>query len=208
MLAFPFLSHRSSAKGSFFGHLTNKDAIFTPLPPHRHHTARTPIDLIQTTRQQQEHASEVASLEKDLHGAGSRFRDARHRLDLLRDSREAAVELAASAYRRRRQGTMIAAAASEGGEGGCGRDGDALVRRWCFWGGARVAQGGRAAAARRARRVEAEKELPGVREMLSAAVERARGAEAERDRHGSVLFPMQFLVGEGCTSLLFGAGLT
>lgn len=168
-------------------------ASLPPSPLFRPGTARTPIELIQTTRQQQEHASEVASLETDLHGAETRFRDARHRLDLVRDSREAAVELAASAYRRRRQGTMIAAAASGGGGGGGGgRDGDALVQRWCFWGWARVAQGGRAAVARRARRAEAENELPGVREMLSAAVERARGAEAERDRHGSVLFQVQF----------------
>lgn len=41
--------------------------------------------------------------------------------------------------------------------------------------------------ARKERRAEAEKELPGVREMLSAAVERARGSEAERDRHRLVL---------------------
>lgn len=142
---------------------------------------RNPIEHVQLSRQQQEHASEVASLETDLHGAETRLRDSRRRVDLLRDSREAAVELAASAYRRRRQGTMIAAAAS-GGEGE--RDGDALVQRWCFWGWARVARGGRAAVTKRARRAEAEKELPGVREMLSAAVERARGAEAERDRHG------------------------
>lgn len=57
-----------------------------------------------------------------------------------------------------------------------------------------MTQGGGAAVAKRARRADAEKELPGVREMLSAAVERARGAEAERDRHGLVLFQVQFLM--------------
>lgn len=88
--------------------------------------------------------------------------------------------MALSAYRRRRLGTMIAAAAAEGDVGGNG------VQRWCFWSWARVARDGSAAVARRARREQAEKELPGVKEMLSAAVERARGAEFERDRHGRV----------------------
>ena len=113
-----------------------------------------------------------------MHGALARFSDARRRLDRLRDSRENVVELALSAYRRRGQATMIAAAATDGGEKGGG------VQGWCFWSWARVARDGSAAVARRARRAEAEKELPGVKEMLSAAVERARGAEAERDRHG------------------------
>lgn len=120
----------------------------------------------------------MASLEEDVHGALARLSDARRRFDRLRDSREAVGDLAVSAYRRRRLTTMIAAAAATGDEEGGG------VRRWCFWSWARLARDGSAAVARRARRVEAEKELPGVKEMLSAAVERARGAEAERDRHG------------------------
>lgn len=142
--------------------------VYTPLQPVR----------VQLSRQQQEHASEVESLEEDVHGALARFSDARRRLDRLRDSRESVAELAILAYRRRREATMVAAAAAEGDEKGGG------VQRWCFWSWARVARDGSAAAERRARRVEAEKELPGVKEMLSAAVERARGAEAERDRHG------------------------
>eukprot|EP00752_Nemacystus_decipiens_P016427 g14684.t1 len=130
------------------------------------------------SRQQQEHASEVASLEEDVHGALARFSDARRRLDRLRDSRESVAELAVSAYRRRRQVTIIAAAAAEGDGGGDG------VQRWCFWSWARVARDGSAARERRARRTKAEKDLPGVKETLSSAVERARGAEAQRDRHG------------------------
>ena len=129
------------------------------------------------SRQQQEHASEVASLEEDVHGALARLSDARRRLDRLRDSRESVAELAISAYRRRREAPMIAAAAEEGDEKGGG------VQRWCFWSWARVVRDGSAAVERRARRAKAEKELPGVKEMLLAAVERARGAEAERDRH-------------------------
>lgn len=133
---------------------------------------------MQLSYQQQEHASEVASLEEDVHGALARLSEARRRLDRLRDSRETVAELAVSAYRRRLQATMIAAAAAEGGEEGGG------VQGWCFWSWARVARDGSAALARRARGAEAEKELPSVKEMLSAAVERARDAETERDRHG------------------------
>lgn len=81
---------------------------------------------------------------------------------------------------------MIAAAAAEGGEKGGSGGGGGGVQQWCFWSWARVARDGSAAVARRAKRAEAEKELPGVKEMLSAAVESARGAEAERDRHGLV----------------------
>lgn len=113
-----------------------------------------------------------------MHGALARFSEARRRLDRVRYSREIVAELAVSAYRRRRQATMIAAAAANGDDTRGG------VQRWCFWSWARVAREGSAAVARRARRAEAEEELPGVKEMLSAAVERARGAEAERDRHG------------------------
>lgn len=47
-----------------------------------------------------------------------------------------------------------------------------------------MAHSGSAAVTRRARRAEAEKEIAGVREMLSAAVEKTRGAEAERNRQG------------------------
>eukprot|EP00903_Cladosiphon_okamuranus_P009302 g8874.t1 len=130
------------------------------------------------SHQQQEHASEVESLEKDVHGALARLSEARRQLGRLRDSRETVADLAVSAYRRRRQATMIAAAAAEGGEKGGG------VQAWCFWSWARAARDGSVAVARRARRAEAEKQLPGVKEMLSQAVERARGAEAERDRHG------------------------
>ena len=77
---------------------------------------------------------------------------------------------------------MIASAAAAGDEDEKG--GGVCVQRWCFWSWARVARDGSAAVDRRARRAEAERELPGVKEILSAAVEKARGAEAERDRHG------------------------
>lgn len=163
----------------------------TYAPPFRPDVINSAIypHLIQITRRQEEHASEVASLEADLHGAESRCRDARRRLDLLRQSRETVTELAVTAYRRRQRGiTIIAAltaAEEEGGEQGDGASA-LLVQRWCFWGWARVARCGSEAVARKERRAEAEKELPGVREMLSAAVERARRSEAERDRHRSV----------------------
>lgn len=148
---------------------------------------------IQIAWQQEEHASEVASLETDLHGAETRCRDARHRIDLLRDSRAIVAELAVTAYRRRRRGITIAAGAARE-EDETGDSAPALVQRWCFWGWARVTRCGSAAMARKERRAEAEKELPGVREMLSAAVERARGAEAERDRHGLVSFLISIII--------------
>lgn len=126
---------------------------------------------VQQTRLQKDHASDVLSLEKDLHGAEARCRDARQRNDALRDSRAAVAEAIAIAGRRR--GGLAAAA---------GERGDPALQ-WCFWGWARLARGGFAARATRARRIEAEKELQGVREMRQALVERARGAETERDRY-------------------------
>lgn len=75
---------------------------------------------------------------------------------------------------------MAGAAAEQEKPGG---DAPALVVRWCFWGWARVAQGGYAAVAKKARRVEAEKELTGARELLLAADENARRAEAEHKQH-------------------------
>ncbi|CAM9337046.1 unnamed protein product, partial [Hapterophycus canaliculatus] len=131
-------------------------------------------------RQQEEHASEVASLETDLHRAETRNRDALRRVDRLLESRETVASFAVQAYRRRQQGTIFASAVAEKY-----RSRLAIAQRWCFWGWARVTHSGCAAVARRARRVEVEKEIIGVREMLSAAVEKIRGAEAERNQHGA-----------------------
>ncbi|CAM9617578.1 unnamed protein product, partial [Ectocarpus fasciculatus] len=139
------------------------------------------IHLKKQTRQKEEHASEVASLEADVQGAETRCRDARRRLDALRDSRETVSRLAVKACWRRHQGMVIAGAAVE--EEKPGGDAPALVVRWCFWGWARVAQGGWAAVAKKARRAEAEKELTGAMELLSAAEENARRSEAERNQH-------------------------
>ncbi|CAM9589536.1 unnamed protein product, partial [Ectocarpus sp. 4 AP-2014] len=139
------------------------------------------IHLKKQTRQQEEHASEVASLEADVQWAETRCRDARRRLDALRDSRETVSRLAVKACWRRHQGMVIAGAAVE--EEKPGGDASTLVVRWCFWGWARVAQGGCTAVAKKARRVEAEKELTGARELLLAAEENARRAEAEHNQH-------------------------
>lgn len=135
---------------------------------------------MQQARRQEEHASEVTYLETDLQRAETRCRDALWRIDRLLESRETVASLAVQAYRRRRQGPMFAAVAAEEGSGRT----LALAQRWCFWGWARVAHSGDAAVTRRARRAEVEKDMTGVREMLSAAVEKTRGAEAERNRHG------------------------
>ncbi|CBJ48389.1 hypothetical protein Esi_0002_0169 [Ectocarpus siliculosus] len=139
------------------------------------------IHLKKQTRQQEEHASEVASLEADVQGAETRCRNARRGLDALRDSRETVSRLTVKACWRRHQGMVIAGAAAE--EEKPGGDASALVVRWCFWGWARVAQGGCTAVAKKARRVEAEKELAGARELLLAADENARCAEAEHNQH-------------------------
>ncbi|CAN0294888.1 unnamed protein product [Ectocarpus sp. 12 AP-2014] len=139
------------------------------------------IHLKKQTRQQEEHASEVASLEVDVQGAETRCRDARRRLDALRDSRETVSRLTVKACWRRHQGMVIAGAAAE--EEKPGGDASALVVRWCFWGWARVAQGGCAVVAKKVRRVEAEKELAGARELLLAADENARRAEVEHNQH-------------------------
>ncbi|CAM9198059.1 unnamed protein product, partial [Scytosiphon promiscuus] len=132
-------------------------------------------------RQKEEHVSEVACFETDLHRAETRCRDALRRIDRLLESRGTVASLAIKAYRRRQQGTMFAAAAAEEDSASA----IVVAQRWCFWGWARVAQNGSAAVTRRERRVELEKEIMGVREMLSAAIEKTRGAESERNRHGA-----------------------
>ncbi|CAB1117240.1 unnamed protein product [Ectocarpus sp. CCAP 1310/34] len=126
----------------------------------------------------------VVRVTNDIHlkkGAETRCRDARRRLDALRDTRETVSRLTVKACWRRHQGMVIAGAAAE--EEKPGGDASALVVRWCFWGWARVAQGGCTVVAKKARRVEAEKELTGARELLLAADENARRAEAEHNQH-------------------------
>lgn len=127
--------------------------------------------VAQHARQKEEHLSEVASLEKGLRDAENRCRETRRSNDALRDSRERVADTVATASRRR--GGVAAAAEERGGR----------ALQWCFWGWSRLARQGDAAMERRAARVETEQKLPGVGEMLQAAKEKARGAEAERDRH-------------------------
>lgn len=125
----------------------------------------------QLARRQNEHASEVQALEEDLLSAESRCRDTRRRCEAIRDSRETVAELVATASRRRRG---MAAAAEERG---------APALQWCLWGWARVTRGGDAAVATRTKRIEAEGELPGVRERLREASEKATSAENDLDQH-------------------------
>lgn len=136
--------------------------------------ATTPVSVvlhnIQLARRQDEHASEVQSLEEDLRKAEGRCRDTRRRCEALRDSRENVAELVATACRRR---WGMAAAAEERG---------APALQWCVWGWARVTRGGDAAVVTRAKRVEAEEELPNVKERLREASESATGAENDRDQ--------------------------
>lgn len=136
--------------------------------------ATTPVSVvlhnIQLARRQDEHVSEVQALEEDLRKAEGRCRDTRRRCEALRDSRETVAELVATACRRR---WGMAAAAEERG---------APALQWCFWGWARVTRGGDAAVMTRTKRVEAEVELPSVKERLREASERATGAENDRDQ--------------------------
>lgn len=124
----------------------------------------------QQTRQQKKHNSELALLEAQLLNAKTLCKITRRENEALRDSRERVAEAVATAGRRR--GGMAAAVEERGGS----------ALQWCFWGWARVAQRGEAAVAKKKERIDAQRALPGVREMLKAAVDRVREAEMERDR--------------------------
>lgn len=124
----------------------------------------------QQTRQQKKHNSELALLEAQLLNAKTLCKITRRENEALRDSRERVAEAVATAGRRR--GGMAAAVEERGGS----------TLQWCFWGWARVAQRGEAAVAKKKERIDAQRALPGVREMLKAAVDRVREAEMERDR--------------------------
>ncbi|CAM9600055.1 unnamed protein product [Laminaria digitata] len=115
-------------------------------------------------RRQEEHSSEIKSLETDLLGAEIRCRDERRRNEALRDSRERVAESAVMATRRR------------GGVATAAQDRGSPALQWCFWGWARVARGGNIAMASRARRV-------GIVKELAHAKERAHVAETELVQH-------------------------